>query len=126
MKTKVTPKALAALMAHVRRITPTEIEVRDVCCDLEYGVGFTLDSPAGEASYELVRFSCIPTCEEEGDVPGGWNIQANRQKDLHFVGAWTAGGASMENDYYACWLAVMATRSGCTYWLEPLEIIEGE
>jgi hypothetical protein len=126
MKTKVTPKTLATLMAHVRRITPTGVEVRDVCCDPIYGVGFTLDSFAGEASYDLVRFSCTPTSEEEGEVPGGWHIYANRQKDGLFVGAWVAQGESLESDYYAAWLAVMATRSGNTYWLEPLEIIEGE
>ena len=126
MKTKVTPKALSALLAHVRRITPVEIEVRDVCCSLEYGVGFTLDSREGENSYNVVRFSCTPTCEEEGDVPGGWNIYVSRQKDGLFVGAWVAQGESLESDYYACWLAVVASRSGHTYWLEPLEIIEGE
>jgi len=126
MKTKVTPAKIAKLMAHMRQITPSGVEVREVCCDPKYGVGLTLDSPAGEHSSELVRFSCTPTSEEDGDVPGGWNIHATRQKNGHFVAAWVAGGESLEGDYYACWLSVSATRSGCTYWLQPLEIIEGE
>lgn len=121
MKTKVTPKSLSALLAHVRRITPTGTEVRDVCCSPYYGVGFTLDTREGEDSYNVVQFSCTPTSE-----PGGWNIHVSRQKDGYFVGAWTAGGESLEGDYYACWLATTASRSGCVYWLEPLEIIEGE
>ena len=126
MKRKVTPKALSVLLAHVSRITPSEVEVRDVCCSSEYGVGFTLDSREGENSYNVVHFSCTPTCETEGEMPGGWNIYVSRQKDGLFVGAWVAQGESLESDYYACWLSVTATRSGCTYWLEPLEIVEGE
>jgi len=120
MKTKVTPAKISKLMAHMRRIILLRMEVREVRCSPEYGVGFTLDSPAGEHSSEWVHFSCIPT-----DPEGGWNIIV-RLESGQFVGEWVAGGESLEGDYYACWLSVMATRSGCTYWLQPLEIIEGE
>ena len=126
MTHKVTPKTLSVLMAHIKRITAPHTEVRDVCCSPEYGVGFTLDSREGESFYNVVHFSCTPTDEEEGDVPGGWNIYASRQKDGLFVGAWVAQGESLEGDYYACWLSVVATRSGCLYWLDPIEIVEGE
>jgi len=125
MPHKVTPKTLSTLMAHIRRISAPHTEVRDVCCSPEYGVGFTLDSREGERIYNVVRFSCTPTSEEEGDVPGGWNIYASRQKDGLFVGAWVAGG-SLEGDYYACWLSTVATRSDCLYWLDPIEIVEGD
>ena len=125
MTHKVTPKNLIVLMAHMRRIMAPHTEVRDVVCSPEYGVGFTLDSREGENSYNTVHCSCTPTCETDGDVPGGWRIYASRQKDGCFVGEWVAQGESLEGDYYAAWFSVMATRSGCLYWLDPIEV-EGE
>jgi len=127
MKHKVTPKTMITLMAHIKRIMAPHTEVRDVCCSPEYGVGFTLDSREGESYNNVVHISCTPTCEEEGDVPGGWNIYASLKNTGRFVGAWVAQGESLEGDYYACWLSVVGTtRNDCLYWLDPVEVVEGE
>lgn len=110
-------------MAHMRHILAPGAEVRQVAAST-VGVGFDLDSPSGERGADLVHFSCAPTSPEEGQDEGGWNILACLESG-QFVGEWVAQGESLEADWHAAWLAVMANCSGRGYWLRGLEAEEG-
>ncbi len=119
---KVNTNSIANLLAHVRQITAPNTEVRQISIS-HYGVGFYLDSRKGERDADLVHFSCTPTDPEEGQAEGGWNILA-RLDSGQFVGEWTAQGESLNADWYAAWLSVMANSSGYNYWLSSIEVEE--
>ena len=122
MKTKVNQNTINVLMAHVRHILAPGTEVRQVSASSE-GVGFYVDSRAGEHDSNIVFLSCAPTNPEAGEVEGGWNILA-RLDNGQFVGEWMAQGESLNADWYAAWLSVMANGTGRNYWLRFIEVEE--
>ena len=121
MKTKVNQNTVNVLMAHVRHILAPNTEVRQVSASGD-GVGFYVDSRAGEKDKDRVFLCCTPTCPEEGEVEGGWNILA--RSEGQFVGEWVAQGESLNADWYAAWLSVMTNCSGRNYWLRFVEVEE--
>jgi hypothetical protein len=121
MKTKVNQNTINVLMAHVRHILAPNTEVRQVSASGD-GVGFYVDSRAGEKDKDRVFLCCTPTCPEEGEVEGGWNILA--RSEGQFVGEWVAQGESLNADWYAAWLSVMTNCSGRNYWLRFVEVEE--
>jgi hypothetical protein len=122
MKTKVNANTINVLMTHMRHILAPNTEVRRVSASTE-GVGFYVDSRAGEKGKDTVFLSCTPTDPEEGEVEGGWNILA-RLDNGQFVGEWVAQGESLNADWYAAWLSVMANCTGRNYWLRFVEVEE--
>lgn len=122
MSNKVNQTNINALMRHVRHILAPNTEVRQVSAS-GFGVGFYLDSRHGEKTRDLVHFSCTPTDPTEGEVEGGWNILA-RLDNGQFVGEWVAQGESLNADWYAAWLSVVANCSGYNYWLRDIEVEE--
>jgi hypothetical protein len=122
MKTKVNQTTTNVLMRHVRHILAPNTEVRRVSASSE-GIGFYVDSRAGENDSDIVFLSCTPTYPEAGEVEGGWNILA-RLDNGQFVGEWTAQGESLSADWYAAWLSVMTNCTGHNYWLRFVEVEE--
>ena len=122
MSKKINTNSVYALMAHVRHILAPNMEVRQVSAS-GLGVGFYVDSGEGEKGHNIVHFSCTPTDPEEGQAEGGWNILA-RLVNGQFVGEWVAQCESLEADWYAAWLSVMANCSGRSYWLRFVEVEE--
>jgi hypothetical protein len=122
MKTKVNQNTINILMAHVRHVIAPNMEVRGVSAS-GLGVGFYIDSRAGENDKDIVHFCCTPTSPEEGEVEGGWNILA-RLENGQFVGEWVAQGESLNADWYAAWLSVMANCTERNYWLHFIEVEE--
>ena len=122
MNNKVNQTNLYTLMAHVRHILAPNTEVRRVSAS-PLGVGFDLDSRQGERDQDVVHFSCTPTDPEAGEAEGGWNILA-RLDNGQFIGEWVAQGESLNADWYAAWLSVMANCGGCAYWLRFVEVEE--
>ena len=123
MSNKVNQTNLYALMTHVRHILAPNMEVRQVSAS-GLGVGFCVDSREGEEKgHNIVHFSCTPTDPEEGQAEGGWNILA-RLDNGQFVGEWVAQGETLDADWYAAWMAVMANCSGRNYWLRFIEVEE--
>lgn len=117
---KVNQTNLHALMAHVRHILAPNTEVRRVTAS-DLGVGFCIDSREGEKEHNIVHFTCTPTDPEDGQAKGGWNILAHVAGGWQFVGEWCAQGESLNADWHAAWVAVMANCSGHNYWLAPVE-----
>ena len=122
MKTKVNQNTVNVLMSHIRHILAPNMEVRQVSASSE-GVGFHVDSRKGENDSDIVFLSCTPTSPEEGQAEGGWNIFA-RLESGQFVGEWMAQGESLDADWYAAWLSVMANCTGRNYWLRFVEVEE--
>ena len=122
MSNKVNQNTINVLMRHVRHILAPHTEVRQVSASSE-GVGFYVDSRAGEKGKDTVFLSCIPTDPEAGEVEGGWNILA-RLDDGNFIAEWMAQGESLNADWYAAWLSVMANCSGRNYWLRSVDVEE--
>jgi len=122
VKTKVNQNTINVLMAHVRHILAPNTEVRQVSAS-GLGVGFYVDSRAGENDKDIVFLSCTPTDPEAGEVEGGWNILA-RLDNGQFVGEWVAQGESLNADWYAAWLSVMTNCTGRNYWLRFIEVEE--
>ena len=122
MSKKINTNSVYALMTHVRHILAPNMEVRRVSAS-GFGVGFYVDSRQGENDKDIVFLSCTPTDPSEGEVEGGWNILA-RLDNGQFVGEWVAQGESLEADWYAAWLSVMANCSGRSYWLRFVEVEE--
>lgn len=116
----VNKTAVFNLLAHITRITPWGVEVRDVVVSSE-GVGFWLDSAEGEKSKAIVQVSCWPTLETEGEKPGGWHIAVRTQVGHKFIAEWVAQGEEENADYLAAWFSTAANRTGNSYWLEPME-----
>ena len=116
----VNKTSIFTLLAHITRVTPWGVEVRDVVVNNE-GVGFWLDSPNGETMKKIVQVSCWPTSEEEGEASGGWHIAVRTQVGHKFVAEWVAQGEEENADYLAAWFSVAANRTGNCYWLEPME-----
>ena len=126
MKTKVNQNNINTLMTHMRHILAPNTEVRRVSASSE-GVGFYVDSRAGENDSDIVFLSCTPTDPEEGEVEGGWNILArlgNGNGNGNFIAEWVAQGESLNADWYAAWLSVMANCTGRNYWLRFVEVEE--
>jgi hypothetical protein len=122
MSNKVNQNSINALMTHVRHILAPNTEVRRVSAS-GLGVGFYIDSRAGENDSNIVFLSCTPTDPEAGEVEGGWNILA-RLDDGNFIAEWVAQGESLNTDWYAAWLSVMANGTGRNYWLHFIEVEE--
>ena len=119
----VNKTSIVGLLAHICRITPFGVEVRDVMVNT-MGVGFWLDSPEGESTKAIVQVSCWPTTEEEGEQPGGWHVAVRKVQGYKFVAEWVAQMEDENADYLAAWFSVAANRTGNCYWLEPLEVVE--
>ena len=115
--------AVVSLLAHICRIIPTGVEVRNVAIN-PMGISFWLDSPEGENTKAIVQMSCWPTTEEEGEQPGGWHVEVRKVQGYMFVAEWVAQMEDEEADYLAAWFSVAANRTGNCYWLEPLEVVE--
>lgn len=122
MSKKINTNSVYALMTHVRHILAPNTEVRRVSAS-GLGVGFYVDSRQGENDKDIVFLSCTPTDPSEGEVEGGWNILA-RLDNGQFVAEWVAQCESLEADWYAAWLSVMANCSGRSYWLHFVEVEE--
>ena len=119
----VNKTSVCALLAHITRIIPLGVEVRDVAVS-EGGMGFWLDSAKGESTKAVVQMCCWPTTEEEGEQPGGWHIAVRTAQGFKFVAEWVAQMEDENADYLAAWFSVAANRTGNCYWLEPLEVVE--
>jgi len=119
----VNKTSVVALLAHICRITPMGVEVRDVAIT-SMGMGFRLDSAKGESTKALVQVCCWPTTEEEGEQLGGWHIAVRTTQGHKFVAEWVAQMEDENADYLAAWFSVAANRTGNCYWLEPLEVVE--
>lgn len=122
MSNKVNQTSIYTLMAHLRHILSQNTEVRRVSAS-GLGVGFYLDSRQGERDQDVVFLSCTPTDPAEGQAEGGWNVLA-RLDNGQFVAEWVAQGESLDADWHAAWLAVMANCSGRSYWLRFVEVEE--
>ena len=122
MNNKVNQTNLYVLMAHMRHILAPNTEVRQVSAS-GLGVGFYVDSRAGERGNEIVFLSCTPTDPEAGEAEGGWNILA-RLDSGQFIAEWVAQGESLDADWHAAWLSVMANCRGRNYWLRFVEVEE--
>lgn len=116
----VNKNSIFTLLAHITRITPFGVEIRDVAVN-EGGMGFWLDSEKGEHSKAIVQMCCWPTSEEEGEASGGWHVSVRTAKDHKFIAEWVAQGKEENADYLAAWFSMAANRTGNCYWLEPME-----
>jgi len=119
----VNKTSVCALLAHITRIIPIGVEVRDVAIT-SMGVGFWLDSAKGEYSKTIVQMCCWPTDEADGEQPGGWHIAVRTTQGHKFVAEWVAQMEDENDDYLAAWFSVAANRTGDAYWLEPMEWVE--